>query len=268
MAENSSIAWTDHTFNPWQGCMKVSPGCAHCYAESLTRRFHPNDRLWGPNSQRKIASESYWQQPIKWNRDALKTGTRARVFVASMSDVFEDHPAVTAARGRLFEVIDQCTMLDWLLLTKRPENIDTLAPYGGALKPWPRNVWLGTSAETQEWADKRIPVLLDVPAAVRFVSYEPALGPIHWREEWTDLDWVIVGAESGAKRRPFDMAWALETRDWCLANGVAFFFKQNSASTPGAADYLVEADGNAWRWHQWPGDKRLPEKVEAVTHGA
>jgi len=196
--QNSKIEWCDHTFNPWHGCQRVSPGCEHCYAEVLNRRYGYDN--WGPakTTPRRMMSESYWRQPVRWNAQAEQAGQRARVFCASMADVFEDHPDVVEARQRLFELIGQTPHLDWLLLTKRPENILPLTrraidPFYGPLgnecaepngldvaefdQLFP-NVWLGTSVEDQQRADERIPELLKVPARVRFLSCEPLLGPL------------------------------------------------------------------------------------------
>lgn len=232
MAENSRIQWTHHTFNPWRGCSKVSAGCANCYAETTSNRNHGIFGSWGPNGTRVVAAESMWREPLKWDRAAKAAGERHRVFCASMSDVFEDwggwmldakgQPCVTCdscknptehgcgertrlltmndVRSRLFAMIDATPNLDWLLLTKRPENIARMMPEpicplckgkGGwetgphsgyclcrVRKVIRHNVWIGTSAENQEMFDKRVPHLLKVPAVVRFLSCEPLLGPI------------------------------------------------------------------------------------------
>lgn len=258
MAQNSGIAWTDHTFNPWWGCTEVSPGCAHCYARALNARHFGPEAAWGKGAPRSEMSAAYWEAPLRWHRRALRTVQRARVFCGSMCDVF-DAEAPSTARAKLWELIEATTMLDWLLLTKRPENVARMVPWGGALKPWPRNVWLGVSVETQCFADRRIPLLLAIPAAVRFVSYGPALGPVAWRDVWArGLHQIIVEAESGPKRRTFDMQWARDTRDWCVRHVVAFFFKQGSAYRPGERPYLIEADGSCWVWQQYPGDLRPP----------
>lgn len=246
MAENSKIEWTHHTFNPWRGCTKVSAGCKHCYAETLSGRNPGTLGIWGKHGTRVIASESYWRQPLKWNRDAERAGERRRVFCASLADVFEGPesmpaeawPLVQAARARLFELIKATPWLDWLLLTKRPKFIAVMLP-----ADWDQgypNVWLGTSVENQAAADKRIPELLAVPAAVRFLSCEPLLGPVDlsawlWEEagpEWAGrnpapgIDWVIAGGESGGGARPMHPNWARGLRDQCVEAGVAFLFKQ------------------------------------------
>ena len=150
MAKNSAIEWTHHTFNPWWGCTKVSPGCKHCYAETWSKRLGQD--LWGARAARRELSDGYWRQPLAWNVSALKAGRRTRVFCASMADVFEDRRDLDSKRERLWALIEQTPKLDWLLLTKRPQNVARLAPYG---ETWPDNVWLGATAENQKWLDRR-----------------------------------------------------------------------------------------------------------------
>ena len=195
MAKDSKIEWTHHTFNPWWGCTKVSPGCKHCYAETWARRT--GRAIWGNAAPRRELSDAYWKQPIAWNGEAARAGKRARVFCASMADVFEDRRDLDRHRARLWPLIEATPHLDWLLLTKRPQNMRKLAPWDGA---WPANVWAGTTAENQRWADKRIPVLLEVPARIHFISAEPLLGPVEvsrWLalKPGRRLDWVIAGGE-------------------------------------------------------------------------
>lgn len=235
MGSTTGIAWADHTFNPWRGCTKVSAGCANCYAATMSRRNPAVLGEWGPHGQRAMAAPSYWRLPAQWDKAAKRDGVRRRVFCASLADVFEDRPELVGPRRTLFSAIAATPNLDWLLLTKRPENIARLIP-GAPL----RNVWLGVSVEDQAAADARIPILLDTPAAVRFVSYEPALGLVdfgdrfsRYREIGSELlpcpAWVIVGGESGAKARPFDVAWARSVVEQCREAGVAVFVKQIGA---------------------------------------
>lgn len=177
MTEFSKIEWCDHTFNPWWGCVRVSPACRFCYADTQARRY--GHEVWRKKGPRRMLSDANWAKPLKWNRDAEKAGVPAKVFCASMADVFEDHPDVAESRERLWDVIDATPWLRWQLLTKRPENVKGMAPWGD---DWPENVWLGTSVETQRFADQRIPVLLSIPAKTRFLSCEPLLGPLNlWR---------------------------------------------------------------------------------------
>jgi protein gp37 len=258
MAETTGIQWCDATFNPWRGCTKVSPGCANCYAEVTSKR-NPNVLgSWGPGGKRIVAAASYWRQPLKWNRDGLpctcgadRTGPsaeaqdadcpakrRPRVFCASLADVFEDRPELVEPRLRLWETIVQTPNLDWLLLTKRPENFAELYPPAWT-KKIPPNIWLGVSVEDQQRADERIPILLQTPAKVRFLSVEPLLGPVNlirWltpfhgsHAKHNGVDWVIVGGESGSHARPCDVEWIRSIRDQCKAAGVACFIKQLGA---------------------------------------
>lgn len=264
MAETTGISWADHTFNPWIGCTKVSPACKHCYAErDFDHRYHKVQ--WGPSGTRILTTAANWRKPIKWNREAEQTGRRPRVFCASLADVFEDWegPMRTAsgvittmgddgrfirnpdcpmghrpatmddARRQLFELIDQTPHLDWLLLTKRPENTLTMWPAdpsacAGVPKPY-RNVWLGTSIENQTLADARLPCLREAVewgmVQTTFVSAEPMLGPIDLGENH-GVDWVIAGGESGPNARPSHPEWFRSLRDQCKRSGVAFHFKQ------------------------------------------
>ncbi len=232
-----------YSYNPWWGCLKVSEGCANCYAETFARRT--GHSIWGPaaTTQRRTFGEKHWQEPLKWNADAVKAGERRRVFCASMADVFEDHPQLHTERALLWILIEQTPALDWLLLTKRPENIADMVPSRWRADGYPRNAWVGTSVENQAAAEKRIPVLATIPSEVRFLSCEPLLGPVDltpWmgEREWTQVapgvctrqgplvDWIICGGESGPRARPMHHDWACSLRDQCQAAGIAFFMKQ------------------------------------------
>lgn len=227
MGKNSAIEWTHHTFNPWWGCVKVSPACKHCYAETWSKRI--GLKVWGARAERRFFGETHWKNPLFWNRDAEGSRERKRVFCSSMADVFEDRYELVGWRERLWGVIASTPWLDWLLLTKRPENVAAMVPWG---EHWPNNVWLGTTVESQEWADKRIPELLRTPAVIRFLSCEPMLGPIslsRWLGESGNrggIHWVIAGGESGLGARPMHPAWVRRLRDECCEHGVAFHFKQ------------------------------------------
>lgn len=221
MGQKSAIEWTDHTFNPWWGCTKVSPGCVHCYAETLSSRYRYD--VFGPRKPRRTFSETYWQEPLKWNRQASHLGTRMRVFCASMADVFEDNSSIEIERQKLWQLVEETPMLDWLLLTKRPENMQRFAPWKD---DWPTNVWAMTSVENEEQAHKRIPVLLEVPAIVRGLSVEPLIGPVDLTPWLDNIQWVIVGGESGAGARPMQLEWVRSIRAQCQEANVPFFFKQ------------------------------------------
>lgn len=221
MASNTRIEWCDHTFNPWWGCTKVSPGCAHCYAETLATRF--GQTCWGPRAPRRTFGAAHWREPLAWNARAAATGQRARVFCASMADVFEDRRELDPERARLWALIEATPHLDWLLLTKRPERILALIPPAWRATP-PANVWYGTSVESPAVVG-RIAALRQVPATIRFLSAEPLLAPLP-ALDLEGIHWVIVGGESGAGARPMAAAWARALRDQCRAAGVAFFVKQ------------------------------------------
>ena len=239
MSENSKIEWTDHTFNPWIGCTKVSPGCDHCYAErDMAGRLKVVQ--WGPHGARVRTKPANWAKPVAWNRRHeeffAQHGRRQRVFCASLADVF-DNQVDPAWRADLLELIDQTPNLDWLLLTKRVGNVADMLPNGWLMDH--TNVWLGASIVNQVEADRDIPKLVALHAAVKFLSMEPLLGPVdlrgnlpgeralRWHRPMLNmLDWVIVGGESGPAARPMHPEWARDLRDQCAAAGVPFLFKQ------------------------------------------
>jgi protein gp37 len=248
MSEETLIAWTDHTFNPWMGCIKVSAGCANCYAERLTRD-RMSLRLWGPGSERQV-TKTPWKNVRTWNNAAKRDGVRRRVFCASLCDVFEDHPTADATRPILWDLIRECTSLDWQLLTKRPQRIaDNLPPDWGP-EGWP-HVWLGTSVEDMRVAD-RVDHLRHIPAVVRFISYEPALGPLD-DLDISGIDWIIYGGESGPGYRKEDKAWARAMHVKCSEAGVAFFHKQSSGIR---TEMGIELDGQIVR--EYPTPRTVP----------
>lgn len=216
MGENSAIEWTHHTFNPWVGCTKVSAACDHCYAETWAKRAGTPE-LW--QGDRRKTSAANWAKPIKWNRAAEAAGERHRVFCASLADVF-DNQVPDGWRIQLIGLIAMTPHLDWLLLTKRPQNI------AGMVDAMPANVWLGTTAENQTEFDRRWPHVAAVQATVHFISYEPALGPLSLLDAYRGPDWVIAGGESGPGHRKPDPAWFRDLRDECATAGVPFLFKQ------------------------------------------
>lgn len=232
MGEYSGIAWTDHSFNPVWGCMEVSPGCANCYAKGLDVKFKGGAH-WGEALKRLKFGEAHWNEPRKWNKKARKEGVRRRVFGGSMCDVFEDHPVVMEELAKLWRLIRETPDLDWLLLTKRPHRIMASLPVD-----WDQgypNVWLGVSVEDVDRAH-RIGQLARVPAVVRFVSYEPALGVLSAPDGIIDLsgiDWIIYGGESGQRRRLDQPWWVTAIYERCRAEGIAFFFKQSAGRRPG-----------------------------------
>lgn len=302
MAANSKIEWTHHTFNPWIGCTKVAAGCQHCYAErDMDKRL--GKVQWGPSGTRVKTSEANWKKPLAWNRAAAKAGERHRVFCASLADVFEDWDGIMRGhqggylhhadkwyrskgekfielddiaigksrvtmndlRRELFALIDATPHLDWLLLTKRPENIAKMWP-DCAVEPnrqphsdGRNNVWLGTSIANQADADRNIPELLKCRelAPVLFLSAEPLLGPVDLRRTHrlternesplprpiNQLDLVICGGESGPHARPMHSNWARSLRAQCQVAGVPYFFKQWGEWAPWAiADNVPHRD--------------------------
>ncbi|WP_454908418.1 phage Gp37/Gp68 family protein [Variovorax gossypii] len=262
MSANSKIEWTDHTFNPWIGCTKVSVaatgggGCDGCYAEVSTPARvlrSVGAETWGTGAPRMRTSNATWRMPVRWNaqHDAFQAqhGRRQRVFCASLADVF-DNAVDPEWRRDLFALIAATPNLDWLLLTKRIGNAEGMIAralcehdvVGGPEQlpewPWP-NVWLGATVINQAEADRDIPKLLAVPAAKRFLSMEPLLGPVYLdprlitplegcsQEGHRFIDWVIVGGESGPDARPMHPDWARSLRDQCAAASVPFLFKQH-----------------------------------------
>ena len=231
MGETTGIAWCDHTFNPWWGCEKVSPACDHCYAESTSNRY--GFKIWGQDSERRFFGERHWNEPLKWNAAAEKAGVRRRVFCASMADVMEDRRDLDGQRIRLRTLIRQTSSLDWLLLTKRPENFSK--PEFAQFDI--QNIWGMTTVESEDYL-WRADQLLSAPFALRGLSMEPLLGRVNIEPyicpdhrdgtaaELPKIHWVIVGAESGSGARPMQDDWARNIRDRCQEAGVAFFMKQ------------------------------------------
>jgi len=218
----------------------VSPGCTHCYAEDLSTRY--GHGVWGPNKPRRTFGAKHWAEPVAWERAAQRAKRRGkgcperrRVFCSSMCDIFEDHPTIAEELLKLWPLIRATPWLDWQLLTKRAERIVECLPadWGGGYP----NVWLGVSIEDGEY-EWRVQLLRRVPARMRFVSYEPALGPIAGID-LTGIDWLIYGGESGVEFRPDEEQWARDIREQCAREGVAFFFKQRAARYPGTGTMPV-----------------------------
>lgn len=260
MGMNSAIQWTDHTWNPWRGCLKLSPGCQQCYMYREQTRYGRDPRAV------VRAAEATFRSPLRWKEPA-------KVFTCSWSDFFIAE--ADEWRPEAWDIIRQTPHLTYQILTKRPENILERLPedWGSG---WP-NVWLGVSAENQKYADRRIPELLKIPAAVHFLSAEPLLGPIELnnasREPWflrsyltynqrvmdgqfreetyNKLNWVIVGGESGPKARPMHSDWARSLRDQCTAAGVPFFFKQwGEWIVSSQMNGIADPGHYAWPWAQ------------------
>jgi len=263
MAENTKIEWAHHTFNPWEGCQNVGPGCDNCYAETRNARFAGGTAVnWGPGAPRRRTSAANWNKPLRWNAEAERLGIRYRVFCASLADVF-DNAVPDSWRMDLFKLIADTPHLDWLLLTKRIGNVMAMCSRDGLMFDMIGDrVWLGATIVNQAEADRDIPKLLAAPARVRFLSMEPLLGPVDvrrymwpvhgwWKGPYNSyqeaksagaetglkrqaivsaharfIDWVIVGGESGSGARPMHPDWARSLRDQCAAAGTPFLFKQ------------------------------------------
>ncbi|MEX0629642.1 MAG: phage Gp37/Gp68 family protein [Chloroflexota bacterium] len=244
MSDRSAIEWTDATWNPVTGCSKVSPGCAHCYAETLSLRYGWSQVPWTPeNAARNVVLHAErLEQPLRWRRPRM-------VFVNSMSDLFHERVPGDYRRD-VWKVMDRVRRHTFQVLTKRPELMrDWVTANADITDPVVPNVWLGTSIENNRWAH-RADDLRDTPAAVRFISAEPLLGPLNMLD-LTGIDWLIVGGESGPRHRPMEHDWVLELRDHALAAGVAFFFKQWGGRTPKAGGRLL--DGRTW--DEYPGTR-------------
>jgi protein gp37 len=284
VSANSKIEWTDHTFNPWEGCTKVSPGCANCYAETLVDKRYGRAK-WGKGNPRRRTSATNWKQPLKWNREATPVGEavsfpRPRVFCASLADWLDDEVPIEWLAD-LLQLICDTPNLDWLLLTKRPENWeprlfeiydDDHAQYGA--RPWigdwldgnaPSNVWIGTSVEDQTRANERVPELLKIPARIHFLSCEPLLGRIHLSTAafFSDksfrrgIHWVIIGGESGPNARPCHIEWIADLIQQCRLAGVAPFVKQLGSNVARWPAKLQDRKGG--NWNEWPQDLRIRE---------
>src|SRR3990170_3847225 len=279
MGARTKIEWCDHTFSPWRGCEKVSAACRSCYAETWAKRTGRG--IWGKDAGRELGSDAYWAQPLKWNEEARKARTRRRVFCSALSDVFEAREDLDPWRARLWETIERTPWLEYLLLTKRPEEIESRIPPSWLENPRP-NVRYGTTAENQEWAERRIPPLLRVPTALApFVSVEPILGPVRFDrlvfDGWTGsvllvdpimnkppvqnvLGWIIVGGESGHQARPLELRWIHHLSVQAALAGTAFFVKQ--LGTAWAKARRMPGATKAWDrkgglMKEWPEDLRI-----------
>lgn len=251
--QHTKIGWCHHTHNHWQGCSHRSPGCKFCYAETLMDKRYKRVE-WGAGKPRLRSKKATRQRPYTWNRNAQKLGIRQRVFAASLSDVF-DEEVDQSWRAELFEMVRETTCLDWLMLTKRPENIVDMLP-----PDWDDgwdNVWLGTSCENQEMTDLRVPILSAIPAKIRFVSAEPLIGPVQLPEKH-NIDWVIAGGESEslANARPMNIDWARSLRDQCEAQELSFFFKQTGTQL---AKELGLKHKKGEDSNEWPRDLQIQD---------
>jgi protein gp37 len=230
MAENSTISWTDHTFNPWIGCTRISPGCDHCYAARENER-----RKWVSGWDAERRRTKTWSEPVKWNRRAAKTGYKPRIFCASLADVFDNH-VPDEWRTDLWELLRITPNLRWMLLTKRIGNAAKMLP-----PDWPMpHVGIMATMVNQAEFDRDWPKLRDVPSAWRGISMEPLLGPIDM--DGAPPDWIITGGESGPQHRTTDIAWVRSLRDQCAKHGIAFHHKQWGGVRPKISGCLVDGE--------------------------
>ncbi len=239
MANGSAIEWTEATWNPVTGCDRVSPGCAHCYALDLSARLKRFGQAKYQRDGTRASSgpgfavtlhRQTLDAPLRWKKPRV-------IFVNSMSDLFHEEVPLEFIR-EVFDVIERSERHVFQILTKRHERLSELAP----LLPWPANVWMGVSIENRRFVH-RADHLREVPAAVRFISAEPLLGPLE-NLDLDGIDWLIAGGESGAKHRTVREEWLLELRDKCLDEDVAFFFKQWGGMRPKSGGRML--DGREW----------------------
>lgn len=281
MGSSTTIGWTHHTFNPWWGCAKKSRGCRFCYAAKFADRYG-HDGLWRAHGPRRFMSDEHWREPLRWNRKAERAGVPALTFCASMADVFERHAEddvndqLDTERARLWGAIMATPWLRWQLLTKRPENVLDMVPWGEDPKDWPGNVWIGASVEHQACADERVPLLQAIPATVRFLSVEPLVGPImlcrcdggamqvqrhpfliadncplHGTPA-NRLEWIICGGESGALAKIARLApeWVWSLRKQAAVGEIPFFFKQTGTILAKELGFTGKGD----HADEWPTD--------------
>lgn len=247
MTRTTKIRWATRTFNPVVGCSKISRGCRFCYAERMAQQYG-----WTPEPWEERFAEvnvtlkpERLKQPYSWKAPAS-------VFVCSVSDLF--HRLVPDDYlNQVFAVMNDLPQHRWMCLTKRPERAAT---WHG---PWSESMWLGTTIEDNRYVG-RADHLRASFAPTKFISAEPLLGPLP-SLDLTGVDWIIIGAESGGQRRPFDMAWAREIRDKAVAVGTAVFFKQGSGYRSEMHPFLTEIDGSCWSWEQYPDEITPPVKV-------
>lgn len=269
MGKRTGISWTKSTFNPWIGCTKIGPGCDGCYAAAMNNWLYRGAN-WGPGAPRREQSEKYWAKPFTWNAAAPDTMFAGRpgfwpVFAASHADIF-DNEVDQHLRERFWSTVRATPNLTWQIVTKRIGNAPKMLPadWGNGYP----NVWLISTIVDQGEANRDVPKLRDVPARIRGVSYEPALGPVDWTPWLGSLDWIIIGGESrqvGHRPRPFEIAWADSTLDQCRGTGVAVFVKQLGALPGWETRALPLNDKKAGAdIAEWPAHLRVREFPRAT----
>jgi protein gp37 len=259
MGAETGIKWTDSTFKPWWGCLKVSPGCDNCYAETFDKRVHGADKAhWGKGAPRREFGEKHWNEPLRWNAAAQKAGKPSMVFCASMAD-WCDAEAPAGAVERLHAFWRATPWLRWQMLTKRPARIRMNLPsdWGDGYP----HVWLGVTVEDRTHGWPRVDVLRSIPAKVRFLSCEPLLEDVSG-VNLSGIHWAICGGESGHHARPFTTDWARNLLAACRASGARYFFKQlGDKPTGGGAPTKVAPMGKDPE--QWPTELRVHEFPDA-----
>lgn len=255
MGQDTLISWATDSFSTHWGCSEVpySEACTNCYARTFSRRLGFD--LWGNDKPRRFFGDKHWNQPLKWNRIAEKTGERRRIFVNSMSDTFEGRRDLDPVRERLWTLPPRTPLCDYLLLTKRPQNVLRMVPKAWS-EAWPSNVWVGTTCEDQRWADIRLPFLEKVPAPVIFVSAEPLLSALNLRPYLQFVKWVLIGGESGLGARRMDPEWARDLIRQCRESRVAVHFKQKGDVL---AKELGCKDKSGKKREEWPSEFRIQE---------
>ena len=248
MAGSSSIEWTESTWNPVTGCTKISPGCAHCYAERMAKRLQAMGQANYANGFEVTTHRHSLELPLKWRK-------RQTIFVNSMSDLFHSDVPVAFIQ-QVYDVMNRAKWHTFQVLTKRSSRLAALAP---SLQ-WTENIWMGVTVEDAEYTN-RIDDLRAVPAATRFLSLEPLLGRMGGID-LTDIDWVIVGGESGPGARPMQEEWVLDIRDQCQEAKVPFFFKQWGGANKKKNGRLLQGS----EWNQTPMDKQTSHDFVSL-HG-
>jgi protein gp37 len=265
MGEKTGIAWTDHTFNPWQGCDEVSPACDNCYAREFSK--WTGFKIWGKDEPRRFFEDKHWSLPYKWDRKAAEAGVVRFVFCASFADVLEARNDLVPHRQRLFEMIRSTRHLCWLLLTKRPENGPRMLPWMlDGSDPWP-NVWIGVTGENDKFAQLRARRLREIRAVRRFISYEPALEAVDWDEVLGPggIQWVIGGGESGGHARETELSYLRNMVVGCRKYGVLPFVKQLGRFPRSGGELVQLRDRkHGGDIEEFPVDLQIRERPSAV----
>lgn len=257
MGKKTGISWTDSTWSSHWGCTEVSPACDNCYAREVATRFWPKEYLWATSGPRRFFPDKHWNQLVHWDAQAANRGIPRKVFVNSMSDTFEDRRDLDPVRDRLFQIIEKTPFLIYQLLTKRADKFEGMIPKSWAEKGWPKNVWMGVTAENQRRWDERVPFLLKCGAAVKWVSAEPLLSDIV--ADYAGIDWIVVGGESGVGARRMAPEWANNILVRCASSGTKYFMKQKGAVLAAEMGCKEKSGKNPAEWPEWMRVQEFPE---------